>query len=181
MKELTNHSAYELVKEFEEKGLVLDYVILQGEDKYIHNLEAHKKAAITAMKLINERVSGIEITYDETKLFAEESSYNHLFARLGDPCSLIKSEKDGHWKTTNYAAYANAFLQPPYGSTLTEEDFDKMNSVLFSDKMALDICRWNTEWSNYFDEGLEWWGAYYWTVYDPKGKYFVVIGASATD
>jgi hypothetical protein len=35
--------------------------------------------------------------------------------------------------------------------------------------------------SNYFDAGMEWWGVYLFTVFDPERKLLTVISGSATD
>lgn len=45
----------------------------------------------------------------------------------------------------------------------------------------LVIEKWPTNWSNYFDAGNEWWGAYYWTIQNPMKKIILVIAASDTD
>lgn len=38
-----------------------------------------------------------------------------------------------------------------------------------------------TDWSNYFDAGKEWWGTFYWTVFNKKNNTIMVLGASETD
>ena len=45
----------------------------------------------------------------------------------------------------------------------------------------LEIFEWSTDWSSYFDDGLEWWGARCVSIYDKECDRFVVIAASATD
>ena len=40
---------------------------------------------------------------------------------------------------------------------------------------------WSTDWSDYFDDGHEWWGASCWSVYDPDRDRIAVISASNTD
>ena len=46
---------------------------------------------------------------------------------------------------------------------------------------ALDIYEWSTDWSDYFDDGHEWYGACCWSVYDKSMDRFVVMLVSATD
>ena len=78
--------------------------------------------------------------------------------------------------------YRKAFLCPPYGNSYTDNDFERINAVLFPGGVAeLEVYRWTTDWSEYFDEGHEWWGALCLTVYDKTLDRFVVIMASATD
>ena len=60
--------------------------------------------------------------------------------------------------------------------------FRKVNSALFPEGTdELEVYEWTTDWSNYFDDGHEWWGAACWSVYDKNMNRYVVIMASATD
>ena len=78
--------------------------------------------------------------------------------------------------------YRKAFLCPPHGNPYNDRDFDRVNGVLFpGGPECLEVYRWTTDWSEYFDEGREWWGALCLTVYDNTLDRFVVIMASATD
>ena len=78
--------------------------------------------------------------------------------------------------------YRKAFLSPPYGKVYSDKDFDKINAALFPRGTdGLEIYEWTTDWSDYFDEGHEWWGALCLTVYDKNLDRFAVILASATD
>lgn len=105
--------------------------------------------------------------YDTGKADAKEISASELFA---------KAEKDEKLN------YRKAFLYPPYTCNYTDADFDKINSVLFPKGMDnLEIYQWTTNWSEYFDEGNEWWGSLCITVLDKSLDRFVVILASATD
>ena len=78
--------------------------------------------------------------------------------------------------------YRRAFLCPPHPNGYTDRDFDRVNAVLFPGGTAeLEVYRWTTDWSDYFDEGHEWWGALCLTVYDRTLDRFTVILASASD
>ena len=78
--------------------------------------------------------------------------------------------------------YRRAFLDPPHGSGCTAADFDRVNRALFpAGTGALEVMEWSTDWSEYFDDGHEWWGALCATVYDRSLDRFVAILASATD
>ena len=78
--------------------------------------------------------------------------------------------------------YRRAFLSPPHGNSYTDGDFERVNAVLFPGGTdCLEVYRWTTDWSDYFDEGREWWGALCLTVFDRTLERFVVITASATD
>ncbi len=105
--------------------------------------------------------------YDVGKAAAKQVSGEVLFApvRTGGPLN-----------------YRSAFLHPPFGDVYSDADFEKVNAVLFPKGTdALEVFEWTTDWSEYFDDGSEWWGAICYTVYDPALDRFVVIMASATD
>ena len=83
---------------------------------------------------------------------------------------------------TEAMSYRKAFLCPPWGSVYEDMDFDRVNAALFpagSDRLT--VYEWTCDWSDYFDEGHEWWGALCLTVYDRTLDRFVIILASATD
>ena len=62
------------------------------------------------------------------------------------------------------------------------EDFKKVNEILFPKGTdALDIYEWTTDWSDFFDDGHEWYGACCWSVYDKTKNRYVVMLVSATD
>ncbi len=78
--------------------------------------------------------------------------------------------------------YWFAFLEPPHGSGDGPADFTAVNAALFpAGTAALEAYAWSTDWSDYFDDGHEWWGAGCWSVYDRALDRFAVILASATD
>ena len=78
--------------------------------------------------------------------------------------------------------YRGAFLYPPHGVRYTDADFDRLNAALFPRGTdGLEVYRWTTDWSNYFDDGHEWWGTLCLTVYDKRMGRYAVILASATD
>ena len=78
--------------------------------------------------------------------------------------------------------YRRAFLYPPHGNSYSGKDFVRLNAALFPNGTeGLDAYEWTTDWSDYFDDGHEWWGALCLTVYDASLGRFAVITASATD
>lgn len=82
--------------------------------------------------------------------------------------------------------YAACFAEPPHGlgirGSQLEEWFERINEGLFGGlSNELAIVSWGNDWSNYFDDGKEWWGAYFWSIYNPSIRRLAVIGASTTD
>ena len=75
-----------------------------------------------------------------------------------------------------------AVLRPPHGSRCTAAKFDALCAALFpAGRSRLEVFDWSTDWSDYFDDGHEWWGAMCCTVYDRSLDRYVVMLASATD
>ena len=65
-------------------------------------------------------------------------------------------------------AFCHAFLNPPYPPR-------------FGHSADIEAYEWNTDYSDYFDDGREWWGTYFWTVYSPQNGLYTGIMGSATD
>lgn len=82
--------------------------------------------------------------------------------------------------------YAEAFSDPPYGMQMAWIDinalFEQINRELLGGlRESLEVWQWSTDWSSYFDSGLEWWGAFLWTVAPPDRPWVAVIAASTSD
>lgn len=78
--------------------------------------------------------------------------------------------------------YRSAFLNPPHRNYYNNKDFMDFNRELFPNGIDdLEVFKWNTDWSDYFDDGHEWWGALCLTIYDKSLSRFIIIMASATD
>ena len=83
--------------------------------------------------------------------------------------------------------FAYAFFQPPYCFMITKSNFEKGNffldfcRLLFTDISQIEVYKWSTDSSNYFDEGKDWWGSFFWTVYNPCRDWYIGIIASETD
>ncbi len=110
---------------------------------------------------------GKEWSFDTSAARCRKLSSKALFAPIG---------------SDEWLNYRKAFLCPPHGNSYTDRDFERVNAVLFpGGTEGLEIYRWTTDWSEYFEEGHEWWGALCLTVYDKTLDRFVIILASATD
>ena len=140
--------------------LVVNYCIVENE-RYV-GYESHRKALKTACGEIcrdwnskPDQAIGKSIAADE------------MFSSKYQPEKLN---------------YRKAFLYPPHENSYTGKDFVRVNAVLFPNGTdELEVYEWNTDWSEYFDEGHEWWGTICLTVYDKTLDRFVVIMSSATD
>lgn len=145
---------------------VPEYCLVSGSEG---GREAHRKALEVACRSL---MAGDE----ETDGWNYDLSKAEIIAKLSVRKLLTAEEIPGR------LTYRRAFLKPPYGCNYTEADFDKVNATLFpSGTDSLEIFEWSTDWSDYFDDGHEWWGALCLSIYDRRLKRFVIILASATD
>ena len=156
---------YSLIAEYPDS--VVDFCIVSGDHSF-PSYANHWMALLWGFrKLFVPEDGESEWSFDLRKADAEKCDPAELFAPSGINGNLN---------------YKKAFLCPPHGCPYTESDFDRINSSLFPNGTEeLEVYRWTTDWSDYFDEGHEWWGTLCCTVYDRSLDRFVVILASATD
>ena len=153
--------------------IVCDYCIINPENRFAEaegvfpysGVESHRYAlGCAARELFDD---GREWSYDLSSARCKKLSSKALFAPIN---------------SDEWLNYRKAFLCPPHENAYTDGDFERVNAVLFPGGAdGLEVFRWTTDWSEYFDEGHEWWGALCLTVYDKTLDRFVVIMASATD
>ena len=153
---------------------VLDYILLESKDNKLH-----KEAVLYAMNIIKKKLmeEDYEITINNNMKY-EITNRDEFFQIPKD----YEKEKYNPKNINNKKPYWYLFLSTPHGTGYNIEDFIKMNNILFPNgKDNLEIYDWNVDWSNYFDEGLEWWGAASISIYDKALDRYVVIFASSTD
>ncbi len=145
---------------------VVDIVLVKNEDGRGRN--AHWFALLRASrKLFIDENDEVTWHFDAAKAEGKQTDAKELFA---------EADRDGPLN------YRKAFLYPPYENGYKNSDFDKLNAALFPNGTdGLEVYEWTTDWSEYFDEGHEWWGALCLTVFDKSLDRFAVIMASATD
>ncbi|SFC29430.1 hypothetical protein [Ruminococcus albus] len=148
---------------------VIEYFIMKSDEPY-EGEKSHRNAALFAMEMFNNLSvadDGYALSYAPDMMKCEAVSTEDFF---GDPDFPQKNR------------YYRAFIDPPYGSHYNSEDFRRINSMLFPKGIQdTEIYSWSHDWSEYFDDGNEWWGCLYHTIYDRAVGRFVVIAASATD
>ena len=153
--------------------VVCDYCIIDNAGR------AAKEAGVFPYSGVGSHRAALGYAAGELFANGEEWSYDLQKARcrkLGSKALFAPAPSD------EWLNYRRAFLCPPYEHGYTDRDFERVNAVLFPGGTGgLEVYRWTTDWSEYFDEGHEWWGALCLTVYDRSLDRFVVIMASATD
>ena len=159
----SSDSFYQLIDEYPD--IVCYYVIVTNDVVSYSGAESHRTALDFAARRLF--ANGNEWSYELTRARRRKLSSKALFSPVG---------------SDEWLNYRRAFLCPPHGTSYTDDDFDRVNSVLFpGGTEELEVYRWTTDWSDYFDEGHEWWGVLCLTVYDKILDRFTVIMASATD
>ena len=142
-------------------------LVKSGSTDAAHN--AHRNALACACRDLFSEENGEDDawTYDLGRARARRIGVDALFA---------PSNANGALN------FCRAFLSPPWGSAYTDADFARVIEALFPNGTdGLEAYEWTTDWSDYFDDGHEWWGALCLTVYDKSLDRFAVILASATD
>ena len=164
-KEADADSFYKLIAEYPD--IVCNYCIItktEGDSLYC-SADSHRRALGSAADKLFD--GGREWSYDLSRARSKKIKSKALFAPIG---------------SDEWLNYRKAFLCPPSKHTYTDADFERVNSVLFPGGTdGLEVYRWTTDWSEFFDDGREWWGALCLTVYDKSLDRFVVIMASAAD
>lgn len=159
MYELSDDAFYAVRDEY--PACVVDYCLMKDDAPY-RGEASHRAAIAFAMQSFcaADEDEGPIWEFDASRATAKEITAAELLA----------------------SSYWRAFLMPPHGGGCTEADFSRLNAVLFPQGTdGLTVFSWSTEWSDYFDDGHEWWGASCWSVYDAKTERYAVIMASATD
>jgi len=171
-------------------NVVVDYVLLTPDDPSMPVDAIHRDAAASGMAVLSGRERAV--------LEERRRHWNHW--RGLDDTDMSYFEKSDVWRLTFDIAKARgveesrqaflknywyAFSDAPQGPQISEPElsriFQQVNQLLFGDLEGWSIWRWSTDWSNYFDAGLEWWGAFLWTLVSPDRRRVVWLGASTTD
>ena len=162
---ITNGPFFDIIQKYPDA--VPEYCLVKN-DGGPSGINAHKKALERACSRLMAGDEESEAwNYDLSIATAHKQSVRELF-----------SNED----TADKLTYHKAFLRPPYECEYTESDFEKVNAALFPcGTEHLEVFEWSTDWSDYFDDGHEWWGTLCLTIYDRALDRFVVILASSTD
>ncbi|UXN02587.1 hypothetical protein [Bartonella sp. HY406] len=181
----------------------VDYVHLHLKGDYEGEV-SHRAAALHAMEEILKRQTRyfeqfihhplymdhdfrFDDRIDETKLIGAPYSVERFFSQ---PDQLVFEHLNEYGRPTcwsypncDYEQYIYAFCLTPHCPTNpSDEDWRAVNRELFPNREGLEIYSWNDDWQEfYFSNGKEWWGCFYWTVYDPLTKVFTIVAASTTD
>lgn len=210
MRKIKEDAFYDLINRYDPDGrehavgevvyyLLCDYSPYRG-------LESHREALRFVFGLLEEESAedrnrarelfGDELAkrivppvYDTAKaqaspLTAGEFFYCPNIIRADYYCN-VRYDADWEPNDENFGTtvpYWYALMEPVHGRRNRPEDFRKVNEALFPKGTdGLEIYEWTTDWSDYFDDGHEWYGSCCWTVYDRSMDRYAVMLVSATD
>ena len=184
MRELINDPFYKLIEEYDR--CIIDYCLI-GDDMPYQGYRSHKDAILFAMLKVKERYNDTQSKED----IGNPQGHQINPAKLLHVPEILRIDRVGRrfydCKSPDplngeQIPYWYAFLEPPHTSGYGPDDFREVNSVLFPEGIEeLEIYEWTTDWSDYFNDGHEWWGTACWSVYDKCVNRYVVILAEATD
>lgn len=205
----TDPEARRIMDEFDRAGaefLFYTYRI-SGNDEYARHCSAAKDALKNACDFQEERWLSAHVRRRWTTDFdLLEGSGERISLRrfLGQRYAILQKgaiiidgkeyqpQIDPHpdyaHNDHDVSGFCEALLHPPYG--MRREDgslpaerkmFDRFAAAVFSDPDRLVVYRWSTDCSDFFDAGKEWWGAYFWTIYNPVKEMYIAALASSTD
>ena len=208
MKRIENDAFYKYIKQYDpdsEYHLVgeVDYHLL-SDDKPYEGMRSHRESLrcvfdwLVKQSIENKESARIAFGDDLADQLRplvydiDKAQPSPLDPQVFFYCpNIVKTEYygnafyDAEWKPGNSGTavpYWYALMEPVHGRRNKPEDFKKVNEVLFPNGTdALDIYEWTTDWSDFFDDGHEWYGACCWSVYDKTRNRYVVMLVSATD
>lgn len=159
-------------------GCIVDYCIIREEGPY-RSEQSHREAISLAMaQFLADWEPGWQ---DASRATSRPISAS---AALEIPQEMLQGRRAANIPGAIGAPipYWYAFLCPPHGCRLSAQDFLRVNAALFPNgQEPLQALEWSTDWSNYFEDGAEWWGTLCVSIYDASLSRIVVIMASDTD
>jgi hypothetical protein len=171
-------------------GGILEYVVFEPASAV--STETHREAAVLGMDAIHRRPCYFDLNFysapGDPKAISALDFVGPFYDWQAE--TLINPWVDGgggaRLRHSCICGYADAFLDPPHGLGIALSEasalFRAINRDLFGMLTPeLDVRSWPTDWCDFFDAGLEWWGAFYWTIHATRTNLLVVIGASTTD
>ena len=162
-------------------GMVVDHLVM-ADPGNVDADELHLRACATFFHHLQAPRSSFDLARARSRAIDDTEFLGPFWDRVGHRVLWPGSART----ISGLDGYAYALALPPYGlRPATQEDVDticaRLVTGLFAGLRDADIRAWSKDWSDYFDQGLEWWGAYLWTVRVPQRSWIVAAGASTTD
>ena len=176
MYELINDPFYKLIEQY--NRCIIDYCLIKDDNPH-QGYKSHKDAIVFAMHKFMDRYNNLSSEDEAIFWNIDEDLANGAGI---DAASFFDTPVDEKRLEDGTITYSYAFFNTPHNTGYGKDDFNKINEALFPEgREALEIYEWSTDWSGYFDDGHEWWGAGCFSIYDESLDRYVVIMASTTD
>lgn len=199
-----------LIDRMEEAGCVFNFIVFELDSDVVVNEHIHRQALVglheqlmkEAWDLHNDLVKNPEyenlsepaISWELEKAVATPLNHDELH-------NLVLTDDYERGRLALYGF----FREPPYGTRFKggEKEAQKLfhewkNAIGLEENIGVVAIDWvngiNTtwvdskdaipgreSWSNYFDYGLEWWGIWCMTIWNPERRTISALIASATD
>ena len=197
-----------LRQRMEKAGCAFDFLVLVPEASETADEVLHRQAVdllfqhLKAQWLERHRQMILDPRYTETAPPSMGWDLRKAVAKLlsrDERARLMRIDKDDQH---TYALYA-AFCDPPYGTRFSDDTpqalfrewLDLLGLEDGTDGVVLSWVdnfnlNWTASdeydparepWSDYFDDGLEWWGVWCLSIWNPKRRTLAVVAASTTD
>lgn len=197
-----------LRQRMEQAGCAFDFLVLAPEASETVDEALHRQAVgllfqhIKAQWLERHRQLTLDPRYTEAAPPAMDWDLSKAVAKTlnrDEVARLMGGDKDDQHI---YALYA-AFCDPPYGTRFTDDTpqalFKEWLDLLgLEDGTDVVVLSWvdnfnfnwtasdehdpaREPWSDYFEDGLEWWGVWCLSIWNPKRRTLAVLAASTTD
>jgi hypothetical protein len=176
-----------LLESFRHSGGVIHYLQFEPESAEM-SLSAenrHRSAALAGMVAIErqwkEQDSTFRLRLDEAKLAGQRIRWRTFWGG----CAEAQLPVGSHARSmSELKSYQRAFFAPPYGRKGSPQELTE-NFIAINRHLGISpgaqVWSWSKNWSNFFDAGNEWWGAFYWTLRRPGSQRYTVVCASTTD
>jgi len=188
---MENQRTKELRDRLEQAGCVFDFTVLTLDPTATPGEAEHRMALQMLFETINERAR-----LWRRELAAKDSRYaKQHWPDLTPDLAAARPQALTVEAVSELARddglLCRNFRDPPYGTQLQVADFHEWLQVLrlYPDE-RLQALDWagdgdaephRSNWSNYFDDGKEWWGIWCLTLYNPRRRTLSALAASATD
>ncbi len=169
---------------------VVDFAAFVAPDR-LEGEALHRQATIQAHRFFGGEMRSEPVALAQISTAEFLGTLTTSEGALDRPGSFLEARAHalatkGSFSTNPDEGFLYAFSDPPYGLGLNPTEaqriFDAIIDGLFGGfRDDLEILRWSNDWSNYFDAGHEWWGAFWWTIHDPSRKTLIAVAASASD
>ncbi|MCI0996211.1 hypothetical protein FGE05_07420 [Pseudomonas sp. ICMP22404] len=210
LKVIEQQASASLRQRMEEAGCAFEFIVLAPEVGEVITPVHHRQAvdqlflAIRHLWLERHRQMILDPRYADTAPPGMSWDLDKARAKPLDRqevAQLMRTDREAH-NPPPFALY-EAFCEPPYGTRFG----DGQLQALFREWLGLlgleagvevEVLNWvdnfnldwlasdepdpaRDPWSDYFDDGLEWWGVWCLSIWNPRRRTLSVLAASTTD